>query len=597
MFFTILVFGAALTLELFGSYISIMGLSKNASYILVGLAITLDFAKIIIATVLYKHWKSLHGFLKYSLIPPLIFLIIFTSSGAYAFLIQEFSKTTTGQEQAQTRIEALEQEKVKLEARKKEIDGQIAKLPPESVLQRRRLTELFSKEIERINTRTIEMDKEIPELKIKNMEDTTQGGTIGSIAKAYNVSAESIIKVLVFPLVLVIDPLAIILLTVANFLIEQRKKEKKEALNNQLEIEALMATEARNRPPAPVAPIPAPVATIVPETPPIMPIDSVQPVLPSVITPIPVEIPVQPIAPTVLSIVPLTSIKSPVQAVIVAEVVPVVGLVETPVASSKNNSWMMPFSNPIASLKKKSPAIAPVIPIAEPAIEDVMAELSKLQTSENPVKIAPVEKFIEELVAQETVDTSEKFAIESVEDSEIINYSFEEDIYDEAPDYEIIAPIEVTLEKLATEEINSDLASEEEVKMALSELEDNTFQDISDPSDLIVENIEEFEVIEDNTEFVSNEKTDEPEQIEDADMFAQVDEAFKKSQEVPKFIEPKKRNFTFPPQAYSDLTEKINDDIFDSYEVSDSEIMQVMGVNEKDKGFNTAKVLEEDLFS
>ena len=133
--------------------------------------------------------------------------------------------------------------------------------------------------------------------------------------------------------------------------------------------------------------------------------------------------------------------------------------------------------------------------------------------------------------------------------------------------------------------------------MALSELEDNTFQDISDPSDLIVENIEEFEVIEDNTEFVSNEKTDEPEQIEDADMFAQVDEAFKKSQEVPKFIEPKKRNFTFPPQAYSDLTEKINDDIFDSYEVSDSEIMQVMGVNEKDKGFNTAKVLEEDLFS
>lgn len=595
MFFTLLVFGAALTLELFGSYISIMGLSKNASYILVGLAITLDFAKIIIATVLYKHWKSLHGFLKYSLIPPLIFLIIFTSSGAYAFLIQEFSKTTTGQEQAQTRIESLEQEKVKLESRKKEIDGQIAKLPPDSVVQRRRLTELFAKEIDYINTRTIEMDKEIPELKIKNMVDTTQGGTIGSIAKAYNVSAESITKVLVFPLVLVIDPLAIILLTVANFLVEQRKKETKEALNSQLEIEALMATEARNRPPLPVASIP--VAPIVPDPPPIVVIAPVQPVLPSVIAPIPVEIPVQPIAPTVLSIVPLTYIKPPVQAVIVAEVVPVVGSVETPVASSKNNSWMMPFSNPIASLKKKSPAIAPVIPIAEPAIEDIMAELSKLQTSENPVKIAPVEKFIEELVAQETVDTSEKFAIESVEDSEIINYSFEEDIYDEAPDYEIIAPIEVTLEKLATEEINSDLASEEEVKMALSELEDNTFQDISDPSDLIVENIEKFEAIEDNTEFVSNEKTDEPEQIEDADMFAQVDEALKKSQEVPKFIEPKKRNFTFPPQAYSDLTERINDDIFDNYEVSDSEIMQVMGVNEKDKGFNTTKVLEEDLFS
>ena len=62
MVFIWLVFGAALALELLGSYVSILGLSKNASYILVALAITLDFSKIIIATVLYKQWVNLHNF-------------------------------------------------------------------------------------------------------------------------------------------------------------------------------------------------------------------------------------------------------------------------------------------------------------------------------------------------------------------------------------------------------------------------------------------------------------------------------------------------------------------------------------------------------
>jgi hypothetical protein len=586
MFFTLLVFGAALTLELFGSYISIMGLSKNASYILVGLAITLDFAKIIIATVLYKQWKNLHGFLKYTLIPPLIFLIIFTSSGAYAFLIQEFSKTTTGQEQAQTRIEALEQEKVKLEARKKEIDGQIAKLPPESVVQRRRLTELFAKEMEHINTRTIEMDKEIPELKIKNMADTTQGGTIGSIAKAYNVSAESITKVLVFPLVLVIDPLAIILLTVANFLVEQRKKEQKEALNRQLEIEALMAAEAKNRPPAPIpAPTVAPAVVApptVPDPPPIPPVPIELPVSPAVV--------VEPAQPAISSIAPPTPISPPVQAAFVEPIVePIVAPVPATQPATKNNAWMMPFSNPISTWKNKAATnIAPVIPVAEPAIEDVMAELSNLETPLEHTSVEPVNAPIEtvvELPLEEIVESIPETVnenIQTVEAPEVADEILDsiEDIYDEAPDYQIVTPAQE----------NNDLASEEEVKMALAELEDHSFQESSDPSDLI-EEIQEPEDI----EVVSEELAQEPETIEE-DMFAEVDEALEKAQDVPEVKEAPKRTFTFPPQASSDITEQINDDIFDNYEVSDSEIMQVMGVNEKDRGFDTAKVLEEDLF-
>lgn len=226
MFFIILVYGAALALEMLGSFISVVGLSAKTSHIIIFLIISLDFSKVMIATVLYKKWKDIHLLLRSFLIPALIFLIGVTSSGTYAFLIQEFSKTTAGVEQLQTKVDAMIAEKEKLEARKQVIDQQIAQLPPDSVVQRKRLTELFAKESDYINNRTQELDQQIPAAKVQAMQDTTSEGTLGSIAKAYGTTPEKISRIIAFFLVIVIDPLAIVLLTVANFLTEQRRKQQ-----------------------------------------------------------------------------------------------------------------------------------------------------------------------------------------------------------------------------------------------------------------------------------------------------------------------------------------------------------------------------------
>lgn len=230
MFFTILVLAAALVLEGLGSYISVVGLASKASPIIIFLAISLDFSKIMIATVLYKKWKDIHLLLRTFLIPALMFLMMVTSSGTYAFLLQEFSKTTAGQEQLTAKVDLLNKEKTKLELRKKEIDGQIAQLPPSSVLQRKRMTDLFSDEITHINGRIIELDKEIPQSTLAVMEGAGHTGTLGSIAKAYGTTAEQINKIIAFLIVLVVDPLAIVLLTVANFLMDQRRKDRKTLL-------------------------------------------------------------------------------------------------------------------------------------------------------------------------------------------------------------------------------------------------------------------------------------------------------------------------------------------------------------------------------
>lgn len=242
----VLVFSAAIVLEILGSYISVVGLSSKSSIILITLAISLDFAKIVIASVIYKNWKHLNILFRAFLLPTLIFLSVITSYGAYAFLLQEFGKTTANQVQITARIDALTVEKEKLEKRKLEIDKQIADVPPQFVTQKRRLNELFADEIQRVNSRITELDKQIPDLNQELLKDTGQAGTMGSLAKTWGTTPDQAAKILALMMVVVIDPLAIVLLMVGNFLqirrtnemkIEKEKEEEKRLLKEREEKE------------------------------------------------------------------------------------------------------------------------------------------------------------------------------------------------------------------------------------------------------------------------------------------------------------------------------------------------------------------------
>ncbi len=191
MFFTLLVLVAALALESLGSYISVVGLSQNTSIIIIFLAVLLDFVKVIIATTLYKKWGSLHLVLKSFLLPSLLGLMLVTSSGTYGYLIKEFGKTTVGQEEIAVKVNAMQEEKSRIEARKKEIDSQIAALPANSVLQRKRLTDLFSTELNQINSRILELDKAIPEANLQSVQGKSNSGNLASIAATYGMKPDS----------------------------------------------------------------------------------------------------------------------------------------------------------------------------------------------------------------------------------------------------------------------------------------------------------------------------------------------------------------------------------------------------------------------
>jgi phage shock protein PspC (stress-responsive transcriptional regulator) len=225
MFLILLVYIAALSLEAFGSYLSVIGLASKTGPILVILIITLDFSKIMIASVLYKRWHEIHWVLSVILVPVVMSLVIVTSTGTYGYLIKEFNKTNISTEQQRAKINILEKEKEKLEVRKQAIDIQISQLPSNSVNQRRRLTDLFSKESNYINSRLLELNNELPDLKIKSLQTNSDAGTLAGIAEAYNMTTVQINKIVALFIVFFVDPLAIVLLTLANFLSSCHKKE------------------------------------------------------------------------------------------------------------------------------------------------------------------------------------------------------------------------------------------------------------------------------------------------------------------------------------------------------------------------------------
>jgi hypothetical protein len=230
MTFAFLVFAAAFLIEAIGSYISIVGLSAlfSTDPVIIILALSLDIAKIITVSFLYKKWDKINGIMKAYMTSAAAILMIITSSGAAGYLSAEFQKAILPTKGSDIVVQSMMEEKTKLEARKVEIDTQIAQLPAESVKGRQRLAKQFDAEISRINDRIVEIDQKLPELKLKQIDVNAHAGPILYVAEAFNTTVESAVKYVILLIIFVFDPLAISLIIAGNFLVDQHKKEQDE---------------------------------------------------------------------------------------------------------------------------------------------------------------------------------------------------------------------------------------------------------------------------------------------------------------------------------------------------------------------------------
>lgn len=229
MIFVALTLLTAFLIEGLGTYVSVIGLSTlfGANPIIIALAIALDMGKLVVVTLLYTYWKKLGKIMKtYAIIASVITMTI-TSAGAAGYLSGEFQKAILGTQEGALKVDVLKGQISKYEERKKQIDQQIAALPEKtSVNQRIRLINAFKAEQADLQAKISDLDKQLPDLQIKQIGVEAKAGPILYVAKAFDIPVEQAVKWVILLIIFVFDPLAVFLIIAGNFLLHQRKIHK-----------------------------------------------------------------------------------------------------------------------------------------------------------------------------------------------------------------------------------------------------------------------------------------------------------------------------------------------------------------------------------
>lgn len=264
----ILVAISALAVSATAAYYSVTGLGElfaGASVPVIIMASTLEFSKLIVASVLYRYWDILKVYLKLYLGIALFVLVVITSTGIYGFLSSAYQQTSNKlgvvdeqlnqveikKNSLNTKFELLLNQKQQIiksigdlqlglsnnQVSYKDSEGNI--LTSTSSATRRTL----EKQLQDLNNRESLVDsqldiltKDLEEINSKELQLKTNllnAGEVGSlkyIAKISGIDLDNVVNYLILLLVIVFDPLALALVTVFNVITTTNSKDDSEYL-------------------------------------------------------------------------------------------------------------------------------------------------------------------------------------------------------------------------------------------------------------------------------------------------------------------------------------------------------------------------------
>ena len=220
------------------AFYSVFGLSKlfsGAALAVVIMAGSLEFAKLVTASFLYRYWDDINKWMKTYLVTGVVTLVIITSAGIFGFLSNayqgataSFEKESTALLYKQDRLDQLTEDKKFL---KEELESAVAELPDNYRTAKRKLREEYQPKINDINTTMMELKQEIGDLKIALVETGVDVGPAIFLARVFDTSVDSVVKYFIFMLIAVFDPLAVVLVISYNLTLQVRMKDEGESEN------------------------------------------------------------------------------------------------------------------------------------------------------------------------------------------------------------------------------------------------------------------------------------------------------------------------------------------------------------------------------
>lgn len=226
-FFQYVVGLSALLVAGSAAYYSVFGLSKlfsGAMFAVVVMAGSLEFAKLVSASFLYRYWDRVNKVLKIYMTVGVVVLVFVTSAGIFGFLSNayqgatvQFEKESTALLYKEDRLEQLSEDKKFL---KEELDAAIIELPENYRTARKKLREDYQPKIDEINQATLQVKQEIGDLKAKLVDTGIDVGPAIYLARVFETEVDTVVKFFIFILIFVFDPLAVSLVVAANMAFE-----------------------------------------------------------------------------------------------------------------------------------------------------------------------------------------------------------------------------------------------------------------------------------------------------------------------------------------------------------------------------------------
>ena len=220
------------------AFYSVFGLSKlfsGAAIAVVIMAGSLEFAKLVTASFLYRYWDEINRWMKTYLIMGVVTLVVITSAGIFGFLSNayqgataSFEKESTALLYKQDRLDQLIEDKKFL---KEELDAAVSELPDNYRTAKRKLREDYQPKINDINTTMMELKQEIGDLKIALVETGVDVGPAIFLARVFDTDVDSVVKYFIFMLIIVFDPLAVVLVISYNLTLQVRMRNEGESEN------------------------------------------------------------------------------------------------------------------------------------------------------------------------------------------------------------------------------------------------------------------------------------------------------------------------------------------------------------------------------
>ena len=193
-----------------------IGMLFSGSFLAVCLmAASLEVGKLVTASFLYRYWKVVNWLQKTYMTIATIVLIGITSMGIFGFLsnsymgaTQEFDGMITKLNVYKDQLTTLEEDKVFL---KEELETSVNALPDNYITAKRKLREEYNPLIQEKSVLIAELKQKVGKIEIEMVDTGIDVGPLLYISEAFNTDIDTAVKWIMFILILVFDPLAVIM--------------------------------------------------------------------------------------------------------------------------------------------------------------------------------------------------------------------------------------------------------------------------------------------------------------------------------------------------------------------------------------------------